>query len=183
MKALVEEGITCFEISLSDEKMGLECIRLALEAFKQQDQVMIGAGTVMTKEQVDQLVQWKIPFMLTPGFDPNLISYALELGIEVLPGVLTPSEVQKALNQGIHLMKLFPANAFSVQYIKALKGPFPQSDFIAVGGVSPETTRKYLNAGFKGVAVGGNLVPKHATRQQIPAICETAKKYLEAIYV
>ena len=62
-----------------------------------------------------------VPYILTPGFDEQIVRYALEKKIEVLPGVLTPSEVQAAVNCGIHLAKLFPADAFSDRYIKALK--------------------------------------------------------------
>ena len=99
--------------------------------------------------------------------------------IEVLPGVLTPSEVQAAVNCGIHLAKLFPADAFSDRYIKALKGPFPEMDYVAVGGVTPENAVNFYRLGYKGVAAGSNLVPKHAKRSDLKKIRETARKYVE----
>lgn len=120
-----------------------------------------------------------IPYILTPGFDEQIVRYALEKKIEVLPGVLTPSEVQAAVNCGIHLAKLFPADAFSDRYIKALKGPFPEMDYVAVGGVTPENAVNFYRLGYKGVAAGSNLVPKHAKRSDLKKIRETARKYVE----
>lgn len=179
MDALYGEGIKWFEISLSDGENGMECIRRALDHFAGTD-VHVGAGTVTKKGEVDRLSQWGIPYILTPGFDREIVQYALEKDIEVLPGVLTPSEVQEALNCGIHLLKLFPADAFGRGYIKALKGPFPQADFVAVGGVTADNAGEFYKAGFKGVAAGSNLVPRHAGKDDIEKIRETARKYREA---
>ena len=83
---LVEEGMKYFEISLSDPELGLECIRRAQEKYLGTD-VFIGAGTVSKKEEIDRLVNMKVPYILTPGFDPVIVEYAQSKGIEVLPGV------------------------------------------------------------------------------------------------
>lgn len=179
MDALREEGVRWFEISLSDGENGMECIRRALEYFQNTD-VKVGAGTVTKTEEVDVLSRWGIPYILTPGFDREIVCYANEKGIEVLPGVLTPSEVQEAVNCGIRLLKLFPADAFGKGYIKALKGPFPQTDYVAVGGVTAENALEFYQAGFKGVAAGSNLVPKHAGKEDIADIRKVARKYMEA---
>lgn len=188
MDALVEEGIRWFEISLSDGENGMECIRRAVEHFgggfpdekMYTNAVHVGAGTVTTKEQIDILAEWRIPYMLTPGFDSKIVQYALCKGIEVLPGVLTPSEVQQAANCGIRLMKLFPADAFGKGYIKALKGPFPDVDFVAVGGVTAENASEFYRAGFQGVAAGSNLVPRGAGMADIDRIRERARRYVRA---
>ena len=134
---------------------------------------------VKKKEEIDVLSDMGVPYILTPGFDEQIVRYALEKKIEVLPGVLTPSEVQAAVNCGIHLAKLFPADAFSDRYIKALKGPFPEMDYVAVGGVTPENAVNFYRLGYKGVAAGSNLVPKHAKRSDLKKIRETARKYVE----
>lgn len=179
MDALREEGVRWFEISLSDGENGMECIRRALEYFQNTD-VKVGAGTVTKTEEIDVLSRWGIPYILTPGFDREIVCYANEKGIEVLPGVLTPSEVQEAVNCGIRLLKLFPADVFGKGYIKALKGPFPQTDYVAVGGVTAENALEFYQAGFKGVAAGSNLVPKHAGKEDIADIRKVARKYMEA---
>lgn len=178
IEGLVEEGIRWFEISLSDGENGMKCIRTSRKYFEGRN-VYIGAGTVKKKEEIDVLSDMGVPYILTPGFDEQIVRYALEKKIEVLPGVLTPSEVQAAVNCGIHLAKLFPADAFSDRYIKALKGPFPEMDYVAVGGVTPENAVNFYRLGYKGVAAGSNLVPKHAKRSDLKKIRETARKYVE----
>ena len=121
IEGLVEEGIRWFEISLSDGENGMKCIRTSRKYFEGRD-VYIGAGTVKKKEEIDVLSDMGVPYILTPGFDEQIVRYALEKKIEVLPGVLTPSEVQAAVNCGIHLAKLFPADSvFRYVIIKALK--------------------------------------------------------------
>ena len=157
IEGLVEEGIRWFEISLSDGENGMKCIRTSRKYFEGRD-VYIGAGTVKKKEEIDVLSDMGVPYILTPGFDEQIVRYALEKKIEVLPGVLTPSEVQAAVNCGIHLAKLFPADAFSDRYIKAVN---------------------FYRLGYKGVAAGSNLVPKHAKRSDLKKIRETARKYVE----
>lgn len=179
MEGLVEEGIRWFEISLSDGENGMQCIRTSRKHFKGRD-VYIGAGTVTKKEEIDVLSDMGVPYILTPGFDEQIVRYALKRKIGVLPGVLTPSEVQAAANCGIHLVKLFPADAFSNHYIKSLKGPFPRMDYVAVGGVTPENATTFYRLGYKGVAAGSNLVPKHAQSTDLKTIRQTARKYVEA---
>ena len=168
IKALAEEGLQSFEISLSDPELGIEAIRRSLEYFQGSD-VRIGAGTVSTVKQVERLAGMGVPYFLTPGF-------------EILPGVLTPTDVQMALNHGITRMKLFPADAFGEGYIKALKGPYPQTEYVAVGGVNLDTAASYLQRGFAGIAVGSNLVPRGAVQSQIEEIREKGRKYMEIVH-
>jgi len=175
---LLEEGIDGLEVSLSDPENGFECIRRIQEAFADR-KFYLGAGTVTKKGEVDCLVDMGISFILTPGYDDVLVAYALEKKLEVLPGVLTPSEVLCAVNRGITLLKLFPADAFSLSYIKSLKGPFPQTNYIAVGGVNQENITRFFDQGFTGVAVGSNLVPRGATIRDVEEIARKAKIYVE----
>ncbi len=95
---------------------------------------------------------------------------------------MTPTDVQMALNHGITRMKLFPADAFGEGYIKALKGPYPQTEYVAVGGVNLDTAASYLQRGFAGIAVGSNLVPRGAARSQIEEIREKGRKYMEIVH-
>lgn len=180
IEILVQEGIRDFEISLSDSELGIECIRQAQSEYAGAE-IHLGAGTVSTVEELNILAELKVPYILTPGFDEKIVTYAQKKGIEVLPGVLTPTEVQMAVNCGITRLKLFPADAFGPDYIKALKGPFPQTQYFAVGGVSLETAAAFLENGFAGIAVGSNLVPKKAQESDMEMIREKARKYVEIV--
>lgn len=177
---LLDEGIDTLEVSLSNHQWGMECIKNIMNSEKG-SHINVGAGTVTTKSDVDEVAKLNVSFILTPGFDEELTSYALERGLEVLPGVLTPSEVQKAQNMGISLLKLFPADAFGIKYIKALKGPFPHTDYIAVGGVNEQNIRELLVNGFLGVAIGSSLVPKNSTSEEFDCIREKARYYTSCI--
>ena len=123
----------------------------------------------------------KIPFFLTPGYDDDLVAYGLSKGLEVLPGVLPPGDVQKALNRGVRRLKLFPADAFGMSYIKSLKGPFPQAEFVAVGGVNETNVSQFLKAGFVGAAAGSNLVPRGAADGDLELIRQKARLYVQAM--
>ncbi|MBC5711647.1 bifunctional 4-hydroxy-2-oxoglutarate aldolase/2-dehydro-3-deoxy-phosphogluconate aldolase [Hungatella hominis] len=179
-ETLVSEGITGIEVSLSDAEKGFGCIENIQKRFSP-DEICLGAGTVTKKEEVDRLAAMKIPFFLTPGYDDELVAYGLSKGMEVLPGVLTPGEVQKALNRGVRRLKLFPADAFGMSYIKSLKGPFPQAEFVAVGGVNETNVSQFLKAGFAGAAAGSNLVPRKSTDGNLELIRQKARLYVQAM--
>lgn len=179
-EVLISEGITGIEVSLSDVEKGFGCIEEIQKHFSAEE-VCLGAGTVTKKEEVDRLAAMKIPFFLTPGYDDELVAYGLSKGMEVLPGVLTPGEVQLALNRGVKRLKLFPADAFGLAYIKSLKGPFPQAEFVAVGGVNETNASQFLKAGFAGIAAGSNLVPRRATDESLELIRQKARRYVQAM--
>lgn len=177
---LLSEGVTGIEVSLSDPEKGFGCIEQIQKKYVTGG-ICLGAGTVTKKEEVDRLVSMNIPFFLTPGYDDELVAYGLSKGMEVLPGVLTPGDVQKALNRGVKRLKLFPADAFGMSYIKSLKGPFPQAEFVAVGGVNETNVSQFLKAGFAGAAAGSNLVPRGATDGDLELIRQKARLYVQAM--
>ena len=176
VKVLTEEGIGGIEVSLSEPEKGIACIKAILNEFRGSD-IRVGAGTVTKAEEIRQLAELGVGFILTPGYDDSIVTCALKAGMEVLPGVLTPSEVQQAVNRGIHLLKLFPADAFGLSYIKSLKGPFPEIDYVAVGGVNERNIKEFFQAGFSGVAIGNNLVPRKATNLDLDLIRKRAALY------
>ena len=179
-ETLLSEGITGIEVSLSDPEKGFGCIEQLQKKYSPGG-ICLGAGTVTKKEEVDRLAAMKIPFFLTPGYDDDLVAYGLSKGLEVLPGVLTPGDVQKALNRGVRRLKLFPADAFGMSYIKSLKGPFPQAEFVAVGGVNETNVSQFLKAGFVGAAAGSNLVPRGAADGDLELIRQKARLYVQAM--
>ena len=123
-------------------------------------QMLIGAGTVLTIDQVDRAVNAGAKFIVSPGFDPEIVDYCFEKGILVLPGCITPSEVAQAVKRGLEVVKFFPAEQFGgVATIKALAAPYTGVKFMPTGGVSAKNLKDYL--GFaKIVACGGSWMVK-----------------------
>ena len=112
-KALVEGGLPCAEVTFRTEAAE-ESIRLMTEQFPE---MLVGAGTVLTREQVDAAVAAGAKFIVSPGFDPEIVDYCLEKEIPVFPGCVTPSEVAQAVKRGLKVVKFFPADYLSFDKI------------------------------------------------------------------
>ena len=156
-KALCEGGLPCAEVTFRTEAAE-ESIRIMHEQFPE---MLLGAGTVLTTEQVDRAVAAGASFIVSPGFDPEIVDYCLEKDILVLPGCITPSEVAQAVKRGLEVVKFFPAEQFGgVATIKALAAPYTNTKFMPTGGISAKNLRDYL--GFKKiVACGGSWMVKN----------------------
>lgn len=177
VQVLIDQGITELEISLSNEETGLSALEAVAHRFG--TKVRCGVGTVLTPRQLRKALDAGADFVITPAFDPAIVDYCLQNRIEVIPGVFTPGEVMAATIRGIEVLKLFPANALPLNYIKTLNGPFPKARFLAVGGVSIETAESFLKAGFIGLAPGNDLVRRGATLADLETIAAKAKAYRE----
>ena len=123
-------------------------------------EMVIGAGTVLTIDQVDRAVGAGAKFIVSPGFDPEIVDYCISKNIPVLPGCITPSEVTQAVKRGLEVVKFFPAEQFGgVATIKALAAPFTSVRFMPTGGISAKNLADYL--GFKKIiACGGSWMVK-----------------------
>ena len=123
-------------------------------------EMVIGAGTVLTIDQVDRAVGAGAKFIVSPGFDPEIVDYCISKGIVVLPGCITPSEVAQAVKRGLEVVKFFPAEQFGgIATIKALAAPYTSVRFMPTGGISAKNLADYL--GFKKiVACGGSWMVK-----------------------
>lgn len=155
-ETLVQEGICTMEVALS-EPQALPALR-ALKAAMAGKDLLIGAGTVVTVELARQALDAGADFLITPHVAPEVIKYAKGLGVPVLPGALTPTEVYTAMELGADLVKIFPAASVGPSHIKALLGPYPNARLVPTGGVTPENAGEYLKAGAVAVGVGGALV-------------------------
>ena len=155
-KALCEGGLPCAEVTFRTEAAE-ESIRIMATEFPE---MLIGAGTVLTTEQVDRAVAAGAKFIVSPGFDPEIVDYCLEKGILVLPGCITPSEVAQAVKRELSVVKFFPAEQFGgIATIKALAAPYTNVRFMPTGGISAKNLADYL--GFKKiVACGGSWMVK-----------------------
>ncbi len=155
--ALYEGGIRAFEVSFSSKTAASQ---LKWMKTHMASDTCIGAGTILTRESAKTAVQAGADFVLSPSTNPEVLDYCRGNKIPLLPGVFSPTDVSVCLSYGFHTLKLFPAAEFPLQYIKNLKGPFPNTEFVAVGGVTPQNASTYLNSGFSGVGIGSSLVNK-----------------------
>lgn len=155
-QALCDGGLPCAEVTFRTEAAE-ESIRIMTEAFPR---MLVGAGTVLTTAQVDAAVAAGAKFIVSPGFDPEIVDYCLEKQIPVFPGCITPSEIAQAVKRGLRVVKFFPAEQFGgVATIKALSAPYVGLKFMPTGGVSAANLKDYF--GCKSViACGGSWMVK-----------------------
>jgi 2-dehydro-3-deoxyphosphogluconate aldolase/(4S)-4-hydroxy-2-oxoglutarate aldolase len=155
--ALLAGGIPTAEITLRTPA-GLDAIR----AIANVPGFLVGAGTVLTAEQVDQCVDAGAQYLVTPGYDDHVVTRARHHGIPILPGVATATEIQYALRAGIQVVKFFPADRLGgLDTITALAAPFPGLRFIPSGGVSPTNAAHYLAHPAIFAISGSWMVPRN----------------------
>jgi 2-dehydro-3-deoxyphosphogluconate aldolase/(4S)-4-hydroxy-2-oxoglutarate aldolase len=122
--------------------------------------MLVGAGTVLTTKQVDEAVEAGAKFIVSPGLNEEVVKYCQSKNIPVLPGVVTPSEIEKAISLGIKVVKFFPAEAAGgLKMIKAMSAPYSDMRFMPTGGISPSNICDYL-ACDKIIACGGSWMVK-----------------------
>jgi len=161
-QALTTGGLPCVEITFRTPAAE-EAIRIISQQYPA---MLVGGGTVLTIAQARKAIQAGANFIVTPGLDPEVVSFCQQMEIPVFPGVMTPTELQQALNLGCTVMKFFPAEAAGgIPFLQALSGPFKQVQFIPLGGISPANLGEYL-ALPQVLAVGGTWLAK---QEQITA--------------
>jgi len=156
-KALIAGGIPCAEITFRTAQ-GEEAIRRinAELCSGKTPEILLGAGTVLTTEQVDKAINAGAKFIVSPGFNPKVVSYCVEKGIPITPGCSNPSDIEKALEMGLEVVKFFPAEqAGGLEYIKAIAGPYTTMNFIPTGGINAQNIVKYISY-EKIIACGGS---------------------------
>lgn len=155
-KALCEGGLPCAEVTFRTDAAE-EAIRIMTTEYPD---MFVGAGTVLTIEQVDRAVEAGAKFIVSPGFDPEIVDYCLDKEIPVYPGCITPSEVAQAVKRGLKVVKFFPAEQFGgVDTIKALAAPYVGVKFMPTGGVNAKNLENYLSCN-KIIACGGSWMVK-----------------------
>lgn len=177
-QALVEGGVLGIEITFTTPQANLTIRDLKEEHG---DRILLGAGTVTTREQAERAAEAGAAFLVSPGCDPELVPFMLETGLLVLPGTLTPSEVMLASRLGAEAVKLFPGSSGGPPYLKALVGPFPNVPFLPTGGVSPENVTDWFAAGAFAVGAGGALAPATLTGKDRAKVVENAGRFARAV--
>lgn len=148
-------GIDVVELPIQTEE-DIEALRVVAAAGRERGKI-VGAGTVVSAEHVAQAASAGAAFTVSPGLDLDVVRASHDAGLLSIPGVGTASEVQLAMKAGLTWMKAFPASVLGVQWLAAMRGPFPHARFVATGGMSAGNAGEYLSAGARVVAVGSAL--------------------------
>lgn len=157
-EALVDGGVPIAEVTFRTAAASEAIRRLSVN----QD-LLVGAGTVTTVEQVDEAVDAGARFIVSPGFSADVVRRAQHHGLPILPGAVTPSEILAALDLGLTTLKFFPAGLYGgPAALKALGAPFPQVSFIPTGGVSADNVVDYLSLPNVAAVGGSWMVPPAA---------------------
>src|SRR5215204_5660092 len=161
--AVKRGGITTIEVTMTVPNAVSLIENLAKDYG---DELLIGAGTVLTKEIAAQCIEAGAKFIISPALNLKTIEFCNEQEIVVMPGALTPTEILTAWSAGADFVKVFPASAVGgASYLKAVKAPLPQVKLIPTGGVSLETAADFVKAGAEAVGVGGELIDLKAIRE------------------
>jgi len=156
-KALIAGSIPCAEVTFRTAQ-GEEAMRRINSELCSGGvpKILLGAGTVLTVEQVDKAISAGAKFIVSPGFNPKVVSHCIEKGIPVTPGCSNPSDIEQALEMGLDVVKFFPAEQTGgLEYIKAIAAPYTSLQFIPTGGINAQNVAKYI-AYEKILACGGS---------------------------
>ena len=155
-QSLINGGLPCDEVTFRTEAAQ----QSIAEISKNFPQMFVGAGTVLTTEQVDRAVDAGAKFIVSPGFNPKVVEYCIKKGYPVTPGIMTPTELEMALEFGLDVVKFFPAeNAGGLKMIKAMAAPYTKMKFMPTGGINPQNVREYVQCD-KILACGGSWMVK-----------------------
>ncbi len=155
-KALIDGGLPCAEVTFRTA-----CAKEAISIIaKEYPEMIVGAGTVLTKAQVDDAIEAGAKFIVSPGFNPEIVKYCQSKGCPIVPGINNPSGIEAALELGLETVKFFPAEqSGGLAMIKAMSAPYGGVTFMPTGGVSPSNVNDYL-AFNKIVCCGGSWMVK-----------------------
>ncbi len=160
-QVLIENGLPCAEVTFRTEQ-AVSAIKLMRQAYPD---MLIGAGTVLTTEQVDMAIDAGVNFIVSPGFNPKIVQYCQQRGITIIPGINCPSHVEQAMQMGLRTLKFFPAEASGgVAMLKALSAVYPIK-FMPTGGVNPSNINDYLSLPSV-LACGGTWMVPNALIEQ-----------------
>ena len=168
-------GIPVVEITMTTPA-GADVIA---QLIREHPDTIVGAGTVLDVDTARACLGAGAHFLTNTGLDPELVEFAHKNDIPMIPGALTPSEVMMAKKSGAQLIKIFPCSSLGgPSYIRALRGPFPNTKMIAAGGVTQLTAEEYIRAGASVLGIGHELLPYEAVRKRNAAwILELAERF------
>lgn len=185
VEALYEGGVRLLEITFdrSGKLLHDEICSMISELSKKFDgRMLIGAGTVTSCKEVKDAFLAGASFIISPNCDSEIISLTRKLGMVSIPAAYTPTEITTALKHGADYIKLFPADQITKEYVTAIRAPLSDAKLLAVGGITAENAKAFLDMGFYGVGVGSNLYNKQLINaRNYKSLKELAEKYVTAI--
>lgn len=183
--ALEEGGIGLMEVTYDQRAPeSWAATAKAIQAVEEEfgERLLVGAGTVITPEQVRLTYEAGGHYLVTPTTQPEIIRMGKDLGLGLFPGAFSATEILSAYEAGADAVKVFPASCVGPGYIKAIRGPLSHIPLMAVGGINEKNAADYLKAGCVGLGVGGNLVNKEWIRNgEWEKITALARAFMAAV--
>lgn len=177
-EACLAGGIPSIEVTFTVPG-ALQVIEGLAKRFSAKE-LLIGAGTVLDSETARLAILAGAQYLVSPGFDEATAKLANRYQIPYMPGCLTITEMIRAMEAGVDIVKLFPGSAFGPNYVKAVKGPLPQINLMPTGGVSLDNVQEWISAGVVAVGVGSELTGP-AKKGDYAKVTELAKQFVEAV--
>lgn len=178
-EACVEGGIQGIEVTFTVQGAD-EVIKELASLYKDHSNVVIGAGTVLDAATARIAILAGAEFVVSPAFDEETAKLCNLYQVPYMPGCMTITEIKRALEAGVDIVKLFPGNAFGPEFVKSIKAPLPQVNIMPTGGVDLDNVEQWINNGCVAVGVGGNLVAPAKTGEY-EKITEYARKYIAKV--
>jgi 2-dehydro-3-deoxyphosphogluconate aldolase / (4S)-4-hydroxy-2-oxoglutarate aldolase len=178
-EACVRGGIKGIEVTFTVKEAD-EVIKELASIYKERNDVVIGAGTVLDSTTARIAILAGAQFVVSPSFDEETAKLCNLYQVPYMPGCMTITEMKRALESGVDIVKLFPGNNFGPDFIKGVKAPLPQVNIMPTGGVSLENVDQWIKNGCVAVGVGGNLLAPAKTGDY-DLITEYAKQYVEKV--
>ena len=179
--AIIAGGINFIEITMTmDEGNPVEFIQFMADKYRNNEKVVIGAGTVLDPETARAVILAGANYVVSPGLNVETIKLCNRYRVPMLPGVMSPTEAITALEAGCDIIKVFPGNVVGPGAISSFKGPLPQGDFMPSGGVDVDNVDKWIKAGACAVGTGSSLT-KGAKTGDFAAVTAKAREFVEAV--
>ena len=181
-RALLAGGVDVMEITFRTAAAA-DAIRAVSEGCPE---MLVGAGTVVTLDQCRQALECGAKYIVSPGFDPEVVGWCTERSVPITPGCVTPTEIMAAIRLGVNVVKFFPAGVYGgLRAMKALSAPFGGVKFIPTGGVDAKNLKEYLEAPFVHAVGGSWLCPKKEIAagnfDAVTALCREASQIVREV--
>jgi len=179
VECVIDAGLKTLEITMNT-KDAPKIIKRAVRISK--NRLMLGAGTVLSVEDLEIALEAGATFIVTPIFVKEVMSHCFKYKVPIFPGALTPSEIHNAWDKGAAMVKVFPAKFFGPEYFKEIKGPFNNIELLACAGVTPENLKDYFACGASAVSFGASVFrPDWLLKKDFSSISSSIQQFIKAL--
>ena len=175
---LVEQGVRTLELPLTSPEV-LDAVAETVQALN--GTAYVGAGTVRTVDDARRAVDAGAVFLVAPSLDQDVVRYAAKHDVGVLPGTMTPTEIDLAMRAGARLVKLFPATMYTPEFVRQLRVPMPEAAVVPTGGVDLVSAAKWIGAGAVALGIGSPLTGDSLETEDWDGLADRAKAWLDAV--